>query len=114
MNGITHACASKNEVEALKGDVAKLKRQPGDLKDTKDETKMEKEHADEMKELRKEIAKMKEKQSEMVDLRELWDEVVELRRSCDMGTSDAEAQRDSKVDPAELALYGGDSSGGDL
>lgn len=75
---------------------------------------MEKEHADEMKELRKKIANMKENQNEMVmasqhmiDLRKLWDEIVELRRSCDMGTSDAEAQRDSKVDPAELALYRG-------
>lgn len=115
LNGITHGCASKNEVAALKGEVAKLKKQLGDLKDTKDETEMEKEHADELKKMRKEIAKIKETQSEMVmasqhmvDLRELWDEIVKLRRSCDMGTSDAEAQRESKVDPAELALYGGD------
>ena len=44
----------------------------------------------------------------MIDLRELWDEIVELRSNCDMGTSVAEAQRDSKVDPAELAHYEGD------
>ena len=78
--------------------------------------KVERGHADEVAELKKEFVKMEEKQSEMVmvvsqhmiDIRELWDEIVELRNICDMGTTDAEAQDGSKVDPAVLTLCGDD------
>ena len=81
-----------------------------------EQMKVERGHADEVAELKKKIVKMEQKQSElvmvvsrhMIDIRELWAEVVKLRSICDMGISDAKAEGDSKVDPAELTLYGDD------